>query len=273
MSSDMERSVRAIRPSQIEEYQKRRSTGQFRDLPPVQELFERGVVAAWRAHQAGMPLTVENMRTWDESLTEVQIGELVESPMFIDALTARGIPFADTLGRLSAEQLFVLQAMVDPSIDAPVMARLRKLGVSYSRWSGWLKQPAFAATYVRMIESAKTDIVGPTMTNLQIKAQHDVAAMKLVLEIGGAYVPGGSKIAVERNYDAVIRVLMEAIQTHVHDPETLAKIGAAVQKAANHEQVELKAAPGGDMVATPAYSREPVTDRTTPQITTPRSAY
>lgn len=238
------RSLRAIRPREVEVFLKRRDNGVYRETPPVQALFERALIAAWEVHQSGEAVTPEAIHARDPELTELQIAELCETPYFRQALAARGIPGAEHLHQLTGEQLTVLQVMTDPSVTTPVMQRLKRLGVSYKRWQGWLRQPVFAAAYQDLLDKLGKDTIGPiTQTLRQGALSGDVAAAKLVLELDGVYVPGASTMHEERRMDAVVQRLQEAIDRFVTDDETRRQIAHFVKTG------EVLA---GELVAIPA---------------------
>lgn len=222
--------LRSIRPREVEQFQQRRDNGVYRDTPPAQALFELAIIAAWRAHQDGEVVTPEAIRARAPELTELQVAELCESPYFRQALAARGIPGTEHLNELSAEQLTALQVMTDPTIGTPVMARLKRLKISYRRWQGWLRQPVFAATYQDLLAKLKEDSVGAVTTALQMEAAAGkVDAAKLVLELAGVYVPGGAAQAADRQTELALTRLYEAIDRFVTDEDTRRRIAHFVK--------------------------------------------
>lgn len=224
-SDDYIASLRGIRVSEVDLFRQRRDNGVFREVPPAQALWEAATIAAWTLHQAGKVITAESLYEQAKpELTQLQVAELLESPLFRQALEARGIPGAGTLNRLSVDQLTALQVMTDPSVDTPPMRRLKKLGITYKRWQGWLREPLFAAAYQDLLAKLDDDVVGPIKMALQRSAlAGDVNAAKLALELSGDYVPGGSTIAAMKSADIVVQRLQEAIDLFVDD-EARAKI-------------------------------------------------
>lgn len=214
------RSLRAIRPREVAEFQQRRDNGTYRDTPPVQQLFEKALIAAWGVHQAGEPVTPEAIRQRDPELTELQVAELCETPYFRQALAARGIPGAEHLHHLTGEQLTVLQVMTDMTVQTPVMQRLKRLGVSYKRWQGWLRQPVFASAYQDLLSKLGEDTVGPITQTLRGKAlDGDVNAAKLVLELDGVYSPGASQAQADRQLEVVLQRFQQAFDLFITDDE------------------------------------------------------
>lgn len=239
------RSLRSINPHEVELFKQRRDSGSYRDIPPVQDLYERAIVAAWQAHQAGEVISAETIST-RSGLTPFQAAELLVSPYFLQGLVERGIPYGEHPGQPTAEQLFAIQAMVDPSISTPVMARLKKLGIPFKRWQGWLRDPIFAEAYQTLRETVTKDMVDPTMTSLTMMAQTDVGAAKLLLEIAGVFTPGGAAAAQDRQLEVVVQRLQEAMQIFVRDPEVLRQIA---------DYVRTGEAPMQELVALPLQDR------------------
>lgn len=238
------RSLRSIRPSEVEQFRQQRANGVYRDVLPLQALYETAIIAAWQAHQEGIAVTPETIHERAPELTELQIAELCETAYFRQALAARGIPGAEYLDKLTGEQLTVLQVMTDPTVQTPVMQRLKRLNVSYKRWQGWLRQPVFAAAYQDLLDKLGKDTVGPIVQTLRERAlSGDVTAAKLALELDGVYVPGASTMQEERRLDAVVQRLQEAIDRFVTDEETRRQIAHFVRTG------EILA---GELIAVPA---------------------
>lgn len=214
------RSLQRIRPSEVAEFQHRRGNGVYREQAPTQALFEKALIAAWQVHQNGELVTAETIHQQDSELTQLQVAELCETPFFRQALTARGIPEAEHLGKLTGEQLTVLQVMTDPTVQTPVMQRLKRLGITYKRWQGWLRQPVFAAAYQDLLAKLGEDTIGPiTQTLRQTALSGDVSAAKLVLELDGVYTPGGAAAQADRQMELVLQRFQQAFDLFITDDE------------------------------------------------------
>lgn len=238
-------SLRGIRVAEVDQFRTKRDNGAFRDIPPIQALFEVAVIAAWTLHQAGTPVNAETLGyELRGQLTDLQVAELCASPYFQQALDARGIPGARTLDRPSAEQLVALQTMTDPSLGTPIMQRLKRLGISYKRWQGWLRQPVFAAALQDLQKKLDGDVAGMVKLAVHREALNgDVNAAKLSLELTGDYVPGGSTLQAAKSLDVVVQRLQEAIDIFTDD-ETRAKIAHYV-RTGETPLGELEAVPYG----------------------------
>lgn len=204
---------------------------------PEQILFERAVSAAWLAHQRGFPIEPATIYEQDRTLSISVLSELVTTPKFKNALEARGIPTETPVG-LTAEQAYALTVMTDQSLSLDPFARLKKLGISWAQWQGWLKQPAFAKIYGRTSEDLLKASVPAALTALANRAQAgNNDAIKYLLAITGYYDPSARGQNAE--YERVISAMMDAVEKYVDDPEALKKISSAVSESASKWNVPL----------------------------------
>ena len=227
--------LQKINVADSEVFQKVRKPASSRT--PEQILFERAVSAAWLAHQRGFPIEPATIYDQDRSLSLSVLSELVVTPKFRNALEARGIP-AETPVGLTAEQAYALTVMTDQSLTLDPFARLKKLGVSWSQWQGWLKQPIFAKIYGRTTEDLLKSSVPAALTALANRAQAgNNDAIKYLLAITGYYDP--SARGQNHEYERVISAMMDAVEKNVEDPEALKKISQAVSDSASKWNVPL----------------------------------
>lgn len=218
-----------------EVFQKVRKSSVVRS--PEQILFERAVSAAWLAHQRGFPIEPATIYEQDRTLSISVLSELVATPKFKNALEARGIPSETPVG-LTAEQAYALTVMTDQSLSLDPFARLKKLGISWAQWQGWLKQPAFAKIYGRTSEDLLKASVPAALTALANRAQAgNNDAIKYLLAITGYYDPSARGQNAE--YERVISAMMDAVEKYVDDPEALKKISSAVSESASKWNVPL----------------------------------
>jgi hypothetical protein len=205
--------------------------------PKEQLLFERAINAAWLAHQRGFPIEVQTVYEQDRSLEIPFLTELLATPKFKTALEARGIPLDTPVG-ITAEQAYALTVMTDQSMSLDPFQRLKKLGISWAQWQGWLKQPMFARIYGKTSEDLLKSSVPAALTALANRAQAgNNDAIKYLLAITGYYDPSAKSQNAE--YDRVISAMIDAVERNVEDPEALKKISAAVSEAASKWNVPL----------------------------------
>lgn len=204
---------------------------------PEQLLFERAINAAWLAHQRGFPVEPQTVHEQDRSLSVPVLTELLATPKFGTALEARGIPAGTPVG-ITAEQAYALTVMTDQSMTLDPFQRLKKLGISWAQWQGWLKQPMFSRIYGKTSEDLLKSSVPAALTALANRAQAgNNDAIKYLLAITGYYDPSAKGQTAE--YERVISAMIDAVETHVEDPEALKKISQAVSDAASRWNVPL----------------------------------
>lgn len=204
---------------------------------PEQLLFERAINAAWLAHQRGFPIEPQTVYEQDRSLSIPVLTGLLGTPKFRAALEARGIPAEVPVG-ITAEQAYALTVMTDQSMTLDPFQRLKKLGITWAQWQGWLKQPMFARIYGKTSEDLLKSSVPAALTALANRAQAgNNDAIKYLLAITGYYDPNAKGNTAE--YERVISAMIDAVEKHVEDPEALKKISQAVSDAASRWNVPL----------------------------------
>ena len=204
---------------------------------PEQLLFERAINAAWLTHQRGFPLEPQTVHEQDRSLSVPILTQLLATAKFRTALEARGIPAEVPVG-ITAEQAYALTVMTDQSMSLDPFQRLKKLGISWAQWQGWVKQPMFSRIYSKTSEDLLRSSVPAALTALSNRAQAgNNDAIKYLLAITGYYDPSAKGSTGE--YERVISAMIDAVEKHVEDPEALKKISAAVSEAAARWNVPL----------------------------------
>lgn len=223
-----------VSPSKVDIYGKTISKPR---KAPEQLLFERAINAAWLAHQRGFPIEAQTIYEQDRSLSVPVVTELLSTPKFRTALEARGIPAETPIG-ITAEQAYALTVMTDQSLQLDPFQRLKKLGITWQQWQGWLKQPMFARIYGKTSEDLLKSSVPAALTALANRAQAgNNDAIKYLLAITGYYDPQAKSQNAE--YERVISAMMDAVEKYVDDPEALKKISQAVSDSASRWNVPL----------------------------------
>ena len=231
----MSNEIDQIKPSKVAIYGK--TTSKTPRKAPEQLLFERAINAAWLAHQRGFPIEAQTIYDQDRSLSVPVLTDLLATPKFKASLEARGIP-AETPVGITAEQAYALTVMTDQSLQLDPFQRLKKLGVTWQQWQGWLKQPMFARIYGKTSEDLLKASVPAALTALANRAQAgNNDAIKYLLAITGYYDPQSKSQNAE--YERVISAMMDAVEKYVDDPEALKKISQAVSDSASRWNVPL----------------------------------
>lgn len=141
------------------------------------------------------------------------------SPEFKRALSLRGVVPA-TSG-LTTEQDYVIQKLCDPSDGKTLMQKLKQLGIPYSKYTAWMKQPVFKA----VVESHTHNLMqdnNASLVQLAKKAgEGDLAAIKYLHELNGTFDPNRQTVI---DAMSMVSMVIEIITKHVKDPVALSGI-------------------------------------------------
>jgi hypothetical protein len=157
-------------------------------LSPSSPFFSQAVVAAERCARQGMPITAETLSSEDPSIPLSTAHLFVEDARFARALEEVGVNFTP-LEPLSNDQI----ASVKMYLAAPGKshaAKLRAIGVSPTKWAGWMRQSRFRD----YIATGSLDRLFDSLPGAQVavaeKAEAGEAwAVNLVFSITGFYDP------------------------------------------------------------------------------------
>jgi len=156
-------------------------------------------------------------------------GKILVTDEAIAALEARGIAF-EPKQALSYEQQQALLLLTDPTDRRPTGAKLKQVGVPYSRYQGWMRQPLFADAMLKMSENNLRDAVPMLLNKVVTEAENGkIEAIKLGLAMSGRYDPNAQQVQDARQ---VVFAVVEAVARHVADPGVRAAIMADVEAAA-----------------------------------------
>lgn len=182
--------------------------------------------AAWRA--LGSRPEVKDVQKLVPQLTKKSVTAVLATDEFAEAMELRGIGFAAEQG-LSPQQAAVLNVLENFSDTRALTTKLKDAGVSRPQFNAWLKDPLFRDLYEKRIESHLRDAHLSALGTIMSAAENgDVKAAEKVLEINGRYSPANAEL---QNARAVVQALVEAIQRHVDDPETVRAIISEVSMA------------------------------------------
>lgn len=141
---------------------------------------------------------------------------------FREALNVRGISLAGiTSGSnsLSPEQLAVANVLLDRFDNRSRKKKLQDMGVNTQTLNGWMRDPAFRDYYTRRAEGIFGDVVPEARLALMDNVEKgDFNSIKLALEMTGTY---STKSVSEVNIEFLMMKILEAIQKHVTDADTL----------------------------------------------------
>lgn len=192
---------------------------------PGTPTFTRALVAAERCARNGMPLTGETLASEDPGLAIFDATELLADERFAAALEELGINHTPTQ-RISSEQLAAAQIYLASPPNSSHAMRLRAIGISQAKWSGWMRQPEFR----RYIADGSADILHGSLPAAHL-AVADAAgrgqpwAVNLVYQVTGFHDPNKS---IDLN--AVLSAVFEILSDEGVDYEVLSRAAQRVRE-------------------------------------------
>jgi hypothetical protein len=178
---------------------------------------------------------------------DIDVKELLaEKETFRLALVNRGIKYPNydlidlQLDGLTNEQVAAIITMVNFDDKRPRATKLKEMGISVVKWNGWMKERAFV-DYLQDLSSRHfQDALDKAHEGLMRSVERgDTNAIKLYMELTGRHTPGGvGSGATAENVKIILQRVVEVIQRHVKDPETLRAIGIDFEKVMNGEKLD-----------------------------------
>lgn len=188
-----------------------------------------------------------------KQLDLTRVYQILGSPSFFARLQARGVDWLPNWNpvkheemrmreRLTPQQVWALQIMTDPTDRRSINVKLKQIGITYAVWRSWLSEPFFAelvrSTAEKMLQDGIT-VVHTAM--LQKAAAGDTGAMKLFYEVSGRHDPNRQQML---DFTKVLGLILEVLQRHVTDQQTLARVTLDIDKVINGGNLsELKELP------------------------------
>lgn len=165
------------------------------------------------------------------------LAHLKANPLFKASLESRGIVVNYDLDselknvtKLTPRQMAAASVMMNLVDRRSNEKKLRDIGVSTEEWTNWLQDVHFAE-YLR--ERSEVMIANSTheahLGLMRGVAQGNTASIKLYYELTGRYNPNEEN---QVNIRLVIGRVLEAIQKHVRNPETLNAIAVEMSQIA-----------------------------------------
>lgn len=139
---------------------------------------------------------------------------------FREGMATRGIEVDPSVGELNEEQLTCIALLTNMMDRRTPKAKLKALGIPYSKYVGWLKQKPFNDA-MRSIASKGLEEAIPLaeVALARAAAEGDLPATKFFFEVTGRYNPMQQQ-AIDSQ--ALVAVMIDAAQKVMgHDPELL----------------------------------------------------
>lgn len=150
------------------------------------------------------------------------LNDALSNETFLAALNNRGIKLPQAKKNLSNEQLAAIALMSNFRDGRSPTAKLRSIGVSWTRWQGWMRDKYFKE-YLQDVCAVNfndsLDIVQSGILRAAEKGNIDAA--KFFLEVTGRYTSQSAEVA---NLKLVLSRILEVIQIHIKDPNVLRSI-------------------------------------------------
>lgn len=162
-----------------------------------------------------------------KAVYKAPVDELFAHPTFIVALEARGIPRPPTSTQqlpTGLTQLQVAAALkyLDVEDKRTLATKLREIGVTTTQWYGWMKGARFRDFVVHNSNQDFEENLHEAQMGLRRAMENgNPNAIKLYYELTKRYNSNEGQIG---NLKVVISQIIEAVQRHVRDPETLEAI-------------------------------------------------
>jgi len=170
-------------------------------------------------------------------ISSAALKRLKSNPLFRASMEARGIVVNYDIDKqlrdvntLTPRQMAAASVMLNITDRRSNEKKLRDIGVSTEEWTNWLQDRQFAE-YLRqrsevMIDNSVHEAHLGLMRGVQ---QGNTASIKLYYELTGRYNPNEEN---QVNIRMVIGRVLEAIQKHVRDPQTLNSIAVEMSQIA-----------------------------------------
>jgi len=150
------------------------------------------------------------------------VERLLSSKVMVEGLAARGIRIDKAPDLFSADQLAALALFFDTKDGRSLKKKFNDIGVTTQQWEAWKKEPTFSAYMRRRAEDALSANLAETEVALMDSAHRgDISAIKLHLEMAGRW---SSKTVGELNVEFLLMKILEAVQKHVSNPDTIEAI-------------------------------------------------
>lgn len=175
----------------------------------------------WHAHSR-YPSNEEIMDRFGCTLTQVQ--ELNRHRFWLDSLDRRGIQRPGTGAELSDKQIAAIALITNFNILEPLPIKLASIGVTEQELDGWYKNPVFKQALTNRADSVLDNVsVDADVELARAIKRGDFRAIKFYFEITGK-AQSQEAVDVRRT----MQILVEAVQKHVKDQDTLDAIGREV---------------------------------------------
>lgn len=162
--------------------------------------------------------TIQMIRQrWDEEIVQSLSEEIV-----IIALSNRGVKIpqiGDQPQELTDEQVAAVGLVLDYGDKRSHNTKLRSLGITPTKWNGWLKNETFKNYLHALSSRSLDDALHVAHTGLiHATERGDTNAIKYYMELTGRFSGDAGQ---EQNFKVMLQKMVETIQRHVKDPDVI----------------------------------------------------
>lgn len=163
-------------------------------------------------------------------LNKTEAEEFYNLPVVKECMEGRNLSL-ESITRdspLSAQQLMVANMVLNLEDPTSLRQKLSALNVSVQKYNTWMRDPAFAGYIRSRTEAMFANADGDAYLGLlQAVRDQDIPAIKLFFEMRGIYNP---RVQVDINIESVLVKVVEIIQKHVSDPNTIIEIAGEIEQ-------------------------------------------
>lgn len=202
-------------------------------------------------NKGGFPTPEQAAIALRYSVTEINL--FLQNLNVQDALERRGLPWRSAgaqSGLLTPTQLAAANLIMNFADERPIAQKLDSIGVQPAQFYAWQQDDKFRA-YLSKLADNNLEFVRPEAIAefTKLVRQGDFRALQYYFEVTGEF-----KGQATQNVQAMLQMVIEAVQRHVKEPTVLAAIASdllgAVPGVANNVTVEVPSETGRQNVLT-----------------------
>lgn len=164
----------------------------------------------WR-EQGTFPTVSDLEERWP-SIPRRTWAKLLLDDAFLDAIEKRGIRVPGDAG-LTEQQNLALLALATPGDRRSEAAKLKEIGVPWSQYTAWMRDPLFSAARMRLARNAFEDAKPMLVQRVITEAESGKTdALRLALEMSGIYNPNER---AARDFEALTMIMVESMIRNV----------------------------------------------------------
>lgn len=178
----------------------------------------------------------QHLRKKFPSIRQTSVNYYLNRQPVRNALTKRGIPFEQhTQDDLTQAQVATAIVMMNFADTRTNTEKLDQLGINASQYAAWLRDPQFKNLIDNLADQNLTNIRPTAIGEFTKKInQGDWNAIKYWLDTTGEMTSSD-----QPQSEQLLRMIVEIIQKHVKDPETIVAIAQDIKLAAANRTLEV----------------------------------